>query len=136
MADEITDAVKKSLGRCLMNGDVFSTFYDIFLDSDPRIRELFANTHWEEQKRLLRQGVNNVISYYGGSATAQSAMDRIRKTHCRSAMDIPPDLYDHWVTSMVSAVQRHDPQFTPELEKYWTEVLTYGVEYVRAGYEA
>ena len=56
MAEETADAVKKSLGRCLMNGDVFGTFYDIFLEGDPRIPELFAYTDWEEQKRLLRQG--------------------------------------------------------------------------------
>ena len=103
MADETADAVKKSLGRCLMDGDVFSTFYEIFLDSDPRIPGRFAETQWEEQKRLLRQGVNNVISFYTGSLTAQSSMDRIRQSHRRARMDIPPDLYDAWISSMVEA---------------------------------
>ncbi|KPV41922.1 hypothetical protein AN478_00010 [Thiohalorhabdus denitrificans] len=135
MADSTTNAVKRSLGRCLLNGDVFGTFYDIFLDSDPRVRELFASTEWEAQKALLRQGVNNVISFYEGSATAQSAMDRIRQTHSKAQMGIPPDLYDSWVSSMLEAVRRHDPELDAELEAAWREVLTQGVDFVRAGYE-
>ncbi|MFP4560497.1 MAG: globin [Thiohalorhabdus sp.] len=135
MADPNATAVKRSLGRCLLNGDVFGTFYNIFLDSDPRVRELFANTEWEAQKALLRQGVNNVISFYEGSATAQAAMDRIRQTHSKAQMNIPPDLYDFWVDSMVEAVRRHDPELDAELEAAWKEVLTHGVDYVRAGYD-
>ena len=127
--------VKKSLGRALLNGDIFDTFYGIFLQADPRIPVLFANTSWEDQKGLLRQGVNNVISFYEGSVTAKSAMDRIRHTHGRDRMNIPPDLYDKWVESMIKAVEQHDPQFTPELAQHWREVLGHGAAYIRAGYE-
>jgi len=127
--------VKKSLGRSLIKGDVFGTFYDIFLQGDPRILERFQNTEWEEQKRLLRQGVNNVLSFYEGSATAKSTLDRLRETHGSGQMNIPPDLYDVWVESMIHAVGQHDDQFDDELAEKWREVLTYGVDYVRSGYE-
>ncbi|MFP4561108.1 MAG: globin [Thiohalorhabdus sp.] len=129
------DRVKRSLGRSLHQGDVFDTFYRIFLDSDPRIREQFTETDWEEQKRLLRQGVNNVIGFYEGSATGRSALSRIRQTHCRERMDISPELYDYWVESMIKAVQRLDPDFDPTLEQSWRDVLRYGTEFVKAGYE-
>ncbi len=135
MSELGVEEVKRSLGRSLINGDVFTTFYDFFLRADPRIPQLFENTDWEEQKRLLRQGVNSVISFYDGSQTAKSTMDRIRYTHGRDRKNIPPDLYDFWVDSMVKAVKEHDDQFTPELEERWKEILTYGADFVRSGYE-
>ncbi len=36
---------------------------------------------------------------------------------------------------MVKAVKEHDDQFTPELEERWKEILTYGADFVRSGYE-
>jgi len=135
VGSESVDEVKHSLGRALLNGDVFGTFYDNFLDSDPRIPILFSSTSWEDQKALLRQGVNSVISFYEGSATGKSAMTRIRHTHGRDRMNIPPDLYEAWVKSMVRAVEQHDQQFTPALGAMWQEVLSYGADYIRAGYE-
>lgn len=135
MTDSRADEVKKSLGRCLHHGDVFGTFYAIFLESDPRVREKFADTDWEEQKRLLRHGVNNVIGFFDQSYTAQSALERIRATHGKDQLNIPPDLYDHWVESMIQAVRQHDPEFDGQLEQSWRQVLRYGTEFVKAGYE-
>ncbi len=50
-------------------------------------------------------------------------------------MNIPPDLYDVWVDSMVKALAEHDPELGSELEDGWREILTYGADYVRSGYE-
>ncbi|HKJ88519.1 MAG TPA: globin [Gammaproteobacteria bacterium] len=135
MASDAAGAVKNSLGRCLHNGDVFGTFYRIFLDSDPRIPKLFAETDWEEQKRLLRHGVNSVIGFYEGSATGTSALERIRFTHGRERLNIPPDLYGRWVDSMIGAVRELDPQFDPLLEQSWRDVLNHGTGFVKEGYE-
>ncbi|MFP4615312.1 MAG: globin [Thiohalorhabdus sp.] len=134
MPSDTTEAVKKSLGRCLHHGDVFGTFYQIFLQRDPRIPELFANTDMEEQKKLLRNGVNNVIAFYDQSFTAKSVLERIRYTHGRSRLNIPPDLYGHWVEAMIQAVGQFDPDFDPLLEQSWRNVLNNGTEFVMAGY--
>ncbi len=128
------DEVKKSLGRCLHQGDVFETFYALFLERDPRISELFVNTDMQEQKRLLRHGLNNVVAFHEGSFTAQKAMERIRYTHGRDRMNIPPDLYHHWVEAMIEAVRQFDPEFDSRLEASWRQVLREGVDFVRAGY--
>ena len=134
MASGIGGEVKKSLGRCLHKGDVFETFYSVFLQQDARIPELFANTDMEEQKRLLRHGLNNVVAFHDNSVTAQKALERIRYTHGRDRMNIPPDLYDHWIESMIEAVRRFDPEFDRHLEASWRQVLKEGVDFVRAGY--
>jgi len=135
MSSQSAAPVKQSLGRCLHNGDVFDTFYNIFLECDPRIPHQFTNTDWEEQKRLLRQGINKVIGFYEGSFTGQSALERIRHTHGRDRLNIPPDLYSCWVETMIEAVKRFDPEFDPFLEEKWRHVLSYGTHYVREGYE-
>ncbi|HKJ70160.1 MAG TPA: globin [Gammaproteobacteria bacterium] len=135
MTSQMVDDVKKSLGRCLHRGDVFDTFYRIFLEQDPRIRQMFANTDWNEQKRLLRHGMNNVIAFHDDSYTARKALERIRYTHGRDRLNIPPDLYDAWVESMVQAVRELDPEVSPALEASWRQVLGEGVAFVRAGYE-
>ena len=127
--------VKKSLGRCLHHGDVFGTFYERFLESDPEIPEQFANTDWEEQKALLRHGINKVIGFYEGSFAGQNALERIRYTHGRDRMNIPPRLYEFWIESMIEAVKRFDPQVDSVLEDQWREVLRYGTDFVKAGYE-
>jgi hemoglobin-like flavoprotein len=135
MSSAIVDEVKKSLGRCLHEGDVFDAFYRVFLEQDPRIPERFTNTDWEEQKRLLRHGVNNVIAFHDGSYTARNALERIRYTHGRDRLNIPPDLYDFWIESMITAVRQFDPEFDTRLEESWRQLLREGVDFVRAGYE-
>lgn len=137
MATNAAASVKQSLGRALHHGeeDVFDTFYRIFLDADPRVPEQFVDTDWEEQKRLLRQGVNKVIGFYEGSVTSQHALDRIRHTHGRERLNIPPELYHFWVESMIEAVREHDPEFSPTLEQQWRDVLRHGTDFVKAGYE-
>jgi len=55
MIDQKASNVQNSYGRCLSNGDLIETFYDIFLSSDPKIKERFANTDFANQKKLLRQ---------------------------------------------------------------------------------
>jgi len=135
MTSAIVDEVKKSLGRCLHQGDVFETFYHIFLRQDSRISERFANTDWEEQKRLLRHGMNNVIAFHDGSYTAQSALERIRYTHGRDRLNIPPALYDFWIESMIEAVREFDPELDSQLEESWRQLLREGSDFVKAGYE-
>ncbi|MEF8793122.1 hypothetical protein [Thiohalorhabdus sp.] len=92
MATHTASAVKQSLGRALhyAESEVFDTFYRIFCDCDSRVPELFVNTDWLEQKRLLRQGGNHVIGFYDGSVTSQNALERIRYTHGRDRLNIPP----------------------------------------------
>jgi len=135
MSEKEVESVKSSLGRSLHNGDVFGTFYNMFLECDNRVTEQFAETDWEEQKRLLRQGVNKVIGFWEGSFTSQKALERIRYTHGKDRLNIPPDLYGCWVESMIAAVKRYDPDFDPALEQQWRDVLWQGAEFIKAGFE-
>ena len=42
--------VKQSFARCMIHGDMVGRFYDIFLESSPGIKPLFAKTDFDSQK--------------------------------------------------------------------------------------
>ena len=81
MTEEEMTQVITSFGRCVNNGDLFQTFYDIFLKSDPRLAPMFANTDFK-QKGLMKQGVNwalmfadeNVIGQIGLKSCAKAIL--------------------------------------------------------------
>lgn len=86
------EEVKQSFARCMIKGDVIGRFYDIFLDSYPAIKPRFANTDFDSQKHLLRQGVNLAIMFASNNPVGKKGIERIRKSHSKSGLNIPPDL--------------------------------------------
>ena len=131
---EISENVKQSLGRCLLKGDIMSRFYEIFLDSHPDIRPKFTNTDFSKQKRLLRQGINFAIMFADDVEFARSRITRIRTSHSKANLNIPPHLYPYWKKSFIEAVSEIDPQFSPQLAKNWDSVLQKTIDYVIDGY--
>ena len=131
------DLVSRSYGRCLAEGNLFfDRFYDYFLKSDPRIMPMFRNTDMEKQKKLLRAGINYAIMYTtdSGHSSSEMALSRIRKSHSQTNLNISPNLYPLWISSLIHAVKVTDPKFTPELDEAWQKVLSASVEYIKAGF--
>jgi hypothetical protein len=61
-------------------------------------------------------------------------LPRLAEEHSRGKRDIRPGLYDQWLDSLIDAARRHDPVFSPEIEKAWRETLLPGIEYMRSRY--
>ncbi len=129
------EAVRSSFGRCCVKGDVIGRFYELFLKSHPDIAPRFANTNFETQKNLLRQGINLAILFAADVPTGALAVNRIRETHKQSRLNIPPSLYSFWQKSLLSAVGEFDAQFTPILQRQWETVLRKTIDHVTAGYD-
>lgn len=128
------DRVQQSLGRAVINGDLFQTFYDIFMDSHADVRPLFVDTDFEKQKHLLKQGVNLAILGAKGSSMGLRGIARIAESHNRHGLDIQPHLYRFWLRSFLEAVSRHDREYSPELEEAWREVLQATIDRITAAY--
>lgn len=128
------ESVEQSLGRAVLSGDLFQTFYDIFMESHADIRPRFVDTDFDKQKQLLRQGVNLAIMAAKGSATGLRGTERIAKSHNREGLDIQPRLYGYWLASFLEAISRHDKEFSPELEESWREVLQETIDRITAAY--
>lgn len=128
--------VKQSFARCMIKGDVVGRFYEIFLASHPDIKPRFANTDFDAQKHLLRQSVNLAMMFANDNQVGIKGIKRIRKSHSKSGLNIPPDLYPYWKKSFIQAASEFDQEFSDELNTQWNEVLQKTIDFIIEGYDA
>ncbi len=131
---ESHDVVQTSFDRCLATGDFFQTFYDIFLATSPEITSKFAQTDFNKQKNLIKASVAMMIRLGTGNANARRILEKVGNTHSRQALDIRPEPYDLWLDSLCEAIQRHDPDYSAELEALWRENMQEGIKLVTDRY--
>ena len=125
--------VIESYHRAEVNNFV-DKFYEEFLKSDPRIAPIFKKTDFKEQKRLLVQGVFNLLEYAKGSAIGRMSVNRLAETHGRKKLNIPPELYKLWVNSLMVALAERDPKFTPQLDMKWRQAIQKGIDLMISQY--
>lgn len=128
------DKVSKSFNRCKDNPRFMPRFYEIFIKSNPRIAPYFAKTDMAKQHGLLKEGLELLIMFGFGSLKAKSYMVKMGEMHNRNHINVPPDLYPFWVSSMVAAVRDIDPEFTPEIEVSWRRHLQKGIDRIISAY--
>lgn len=127
--------INVSFGRCCVDQKFFDRFYAIFLASNPDFGAMFANTDFDKQKALLRQGISMCLMFAaGGNPSAQTAVGRLRKSHSKNFLNIDPGYYRFRVYSLIKTVSEFDPNFNPEIEAVWREAIRKPVEYMQAGY--
>jgi|SRR5690554_647148 hemoglobin-like flavoprotein len=127
-----TDLVFQSYGRCCRKDDFFVDFYDFFMASSEAIRARFANTDMPAQRHLLRNGVMQIILVARGMSDRK--LRDLGESHSRKRMDIKPEWYALWEEALLKTVRAHDPEWTPELQQAWREVLKPGIDLIRGAY--
>ena len=93
---------------------------------------MFANTYFDKQKGLLRQGVNLALMFADENIIDQSGLRKIRKSHSVNELTIHPQLYPLWIISFLKAVEQSDPKITSKLLGSWKSALTKAVDYIKA----
>ncbi|UII25013.1 globin [Fulvivirga maritima] len=131
---DIVKKVKDSYGRCLKDGNLVETFYNLFLQSSDEVKAKFANTDFDQQFKLLRHGLNLMILYASGNVVGKSGLSRIQETHNRYQMNIEPRFYALWKDNLLKAVEKHDKEFDQEVKAAWDKLLSSGIDYIIAGY--
>jgi len=121
------DVVFRSFGRCSLKKDFFEDFYDSFLNRSAEIKAMFAATDMVKQRQLLKNGISFMIMYAKKSPVGVAKMEQIAKLHDRQHFNVRPDLYRLWLDALLETVQRHDPEFTPEIKKSWIETMNIGL---------
>lgn len=127
--------VNESYNRSIGN-DVIGCFYDIFLKSHSDIAQLFSKTDFTAQKKLLKHSVLLAIMFVEGISDGNSGIKRIRESHGKSRMNIPPMLYPYWKASFIQAISESDPEYTEQIRDAWDSVLQETIDYIIEGYEA
>ena len=120
--------VQKSYARCSKSEGFLDDFFDGFLDSSEEIREHFVGTSRAKQKVFAHSGVATILLFAMGSAKSKERLEALVGQHRSRELDVRPDLYPNWVESLVSAVSKHDPEFSPELDQAWRVTVQMGVD--------
>ncbi|HLV78086.1 MAG TPA: globin domain-containing protein [Marinobacter sp.] len=127
-----TDLVFQSYGRCCQREVFFRDFYDHFMSSSDAIRNRFVNTDMAAQRHLLRNGVMQIILVARGMSDRK--LRDLGESHNRHNYDIKPEWYDLWEQALLKTVRAHDPEWTPELQQAWREVMKPGIDLIRGAY--
>lgn len=131
VADKTIDAVQESLYRCLSKPEFMDRFYETFMSS-PDIQAKFQNTNMGLQKIVLRSSLHLMLGVARGQPG--EGMKKLAESHSRHQRDIPVPMYAKWLEAMVGSAKACDPQFSPELEAKWREVMRSGIDFMTAHY--
>ena len=125
-----------SLARCQRNDQFFQRFYELFLASSEEVREKFRNTDFRKQRRMLQSSFYMLIEYIAMDwPECRAFLERIAATHSRQGRNIPPQLYDLWLDSLLLAVKENDPQYSVEVEAAWRFMMGAGIGFLKARYD-
>ena len=121
----------QSLRRCEANPGFLDLFYETFLASSPKVKEKFANTDFERQKRLLHASFYLILL---ASEDPENGPDRylehLAARHSVSDLNIGSEFYDLWLDSLLAVVKECDPEFSKEIEDAWERVMDIGIDYM------
>jgi len=120
-----------SLRRCNANPGFLDLFYENFLGSSPKIKEKFAATDFERQKRLLHASFYLILL---ASEDPENGPERYLKhlatLHNVHNLNVGSDLYDLWLDSLLAVVKECDPEFDEVVEDSWEQVMGIGIDYL------
>ena len=124
---------RSSLLRCLSNLHFLERFYSEFLNSSPEVAQAFAHTDMERQKAMLNASLYQLMNYYNSNdEQSRKYLQTIGAQHGMYGHKIPLHMYDLWLESLMKAVQESDPQFDSSLDSIWREVMTHGIDAMKA----
>lgn len=127
------DLVFQSYGRCCNSPVFFEDFYSAFMGKSADIRAMFVNTDMSAQRGLLRGGIMWLIMHARGMS--DSKIRALGESHSRKQMNINPMYYGFWLDALMETVEKHDPEFSAELEKIWRNTLRPGIEIIQSMYD-
>lgn len=119
--------IEQSFARCCSSDGFFDKFYENFLSSDPRIKPLFINTNFNLQNMLLKAGLAHLILYAQGDEFGKAKVQSLAKSHSKNFLDIKPEYYKVWLSSLLNTVAAFDSEYSPELAQAWEGVLYMGI---------
>ena len=135
MSPEELELFHTSLNRCTANEEFLETFYDLFMRSSPEVREKFARVNWFRQKRMLVASFHMMMVAEEEGTDGNPHLERVASTHSKQGRDIPPHLYDHWLSCLLQAASKYDSQWDEGCETVWRKMMEKGIRYMTTRYE-
>lgn len=130
MDDSTIQVVKQSYGRALADKSLMKRFYENFVSSHPMVAVKFAGVDLERQQDVLKMSLSMAIVFPQDNVVAKRAMDKLQVSHGDGGLRIEPELYNHWLESLLNTIEECDPAYSPELEKKWRAVLGCAIQHI------
>jgi hemoglobin-like flavoprotein len=125
-----------SLERCMAQPDFLDRFYETFLGSSPKVREKFAATDFDKQKRALQASFYLMLraAREEGSGTRPAYLDALAQRHGAGQLGIGAELYDQWLDCLLATAKACDPEYSEDVEQAWEQVMSVGIRYLCSRY--
>jgi hemoglobin-like flavoprotein len=123
------DQVVASYHRARQSGQLFDTFYRLFLAKSPEIPAMFAQTDFAHQKLMLRESILEMLVF---AQTGYGRDEIMRLAERHRQVNVKPEHYNLWLDALCEALAKHDHEFTPALERMWRDALQKGIELMSA----
>lgn len=128
---DVIQRARDSLSRCVADPDFTQRFYDLFMDSSEEIAELFRQTDFERQKRVLQDSLFVMLVAAGTTkGPAHEELERLAERHLQ--LGIKPEMYTVWLDKLLEAAREFDPEFTDDLEEDWRDALRDPIEWMKS----
>jgi hemoglobin-like flavoprotein len=135
MDEKVKATFEQSLRRCDNKKRFLDLFYERFLASSPKVKEKFASTDFEKQKRLLRASFYLILL---ASEDPEKGPERylgyLAERHSATDLKIGSELYDLWLDSLLETVEECDPEYNTEVEQAWEQMMEIGIGYMLRHY--
>jgi hemoglobin-like flavoprotein len=119
------DQVVASFHRARQTGQLFDTFYRLFLAKSPDISPMFARTDFPHQKLMLRESILEML-VFAQTGLGGDEIQRLAERHRQ--LNVKPVHYDLWLDALCEALATHDPEFNSELDSLWRDTMRKGIE--------
>ena len=123
IASEVLARFESSLARCINDPAFLVRFYDRFILVSDEVARRFEGIDVKRQARVLRTSLYLVARAASGFDDGVRHLEEIARTHDRRGYDIRPELYEHWLQSLLAVVEVVDPEYTTEVGEAWESTL-------------
>lgn len=127
--DSTFQLVAASYQRARATGELFDTFYRLFLSKSPEIPPMFVGTDFSHQKLMLRESLLEMLTF-SQTGAGRAEVERLAERH--RDLKVRPRHYELWLDALCDALEQHDPAFTPQLAQMWRDLLRPGIELMTA----
>ena len=132
---ETIQVFDRSLRRCNANPGFLDLFYETFLSASPKVKERFANTDFERQKRLLHASFYLILLASEDPENGpERYLEHLASRHSVHDLNIGAELYDIWLDSLLAVVKECDPEFDASVEEAWERMMGIGIDYMLRRY--
>jgi truncated hemoglobin YjbI len=126
------ERTRESLGRCVECETFLQRFYELFMASSPEVAELFRNTDFERQKRVLRDSLYVMLVAAGTTkGPAHDEVERLAGLH--KDIGVTRDMFTLWLEALIEAAREHDIHFSDQLENDWRTSLSGPIALMTSG---